>query len=58
MQGSRSTRVGAYGSYEIQGLPPGDYSITFELTGFTDVVGIALVPLGGTAEVSVLDGAS
>ncbi len=33
MQGSRSTRVGAYGSYEIQGLPPGDYSITFELTG-------------------------
>ena len=53
MQGSRSTRVGAYGSYEIQGLPPGDYSITFELTGFTDVVGIALVPLGGTAEVSV-----
>lgn len=34
----RSTTTGAGGSYSIPALPPGDYSVTFALSGFQTVV--------------------
>ena len=33
--GSRTTPTGATGAYQITGLPPGSYIVTFELTGFS-----------------------
>jgi hypothetical protein len=35
--GSRSTPTGATGTYQITGLPPGTYIVTFELTGFSSL---------------------
>jgi hypothetical protein len=33
LQGSRSTVTGSSGNYSIAGLPPGDYTVTFEFPG-------------------------
>ena len=33
--GSRTTPTGATGTYQITGLPPGTYALTFELSGFS-----------------------
>jgi Carboxypeptidase regulatory-like domain/TonB dependent receptor-like, beta-barrel/TonB-dependent Receptor Plug Domain len=33
LQGTRSAATGSSGSYSIAGLPPGDYTVTFELAG-------------------------
>jgi hypothetical protein len=33
--GSRTTPTGATGTYQITGLPPGTYTLTFELSGFS-----------------------
>jgi len=33
LQGTRSATTGSSGSYSIAGLPPGDYTVTFELAG-------------------------
>jgi hypothetical protein len=58
LQGSRSTNTSANGDYIIPFLPTGDYSVTFELTGFATVkenvrvaVGVS-VPLNATLTVS------
>ena len=53
LQGPRSTTTGITGNYEIRGLPPGPYTVSFELTGFADAEETATVSLGGTSEVSV-----
>ena len=41
------------GTYEILGLPPGEYTITFDVSGFATAEDTATVPLGGTVEVNV-----
>ena len=53
LQGTRSTRTGVTGNYEIQGLPPGAYSVRFEMTGFAAVEETATVSLGTTSAVTV-----
>ena len=50
LQGTRSTTTGYSGNYEIQGLPPGVYTVTFELDGFGRAEEVATIPLGGTSE--------
>ena len=49
LQGQRTARSGLRGGYEIPGLPPGVYTITFAMNGFAEVSEQAVVPLGGTA---------
>ena len=49
LQGQRTARSGLRGSYEIPGLPPGVYTITFAMNGFAEVSKQAVVSLGGTA---------
>lgn len=52
LQGARSTVTDENGNYSIPGLPPGSYSISFELSGMTTVNHPgAVVPLGGVAVV-------
>ncbi|MGH9349928.1 MAG: carboxypeptidase regulatory-like domain-containing protein [Vicinamibacterales bacterium] len=53
MQGARSATTGADGTYRFPAVPPGDYTITYELAGFTTVrrEGIR-VGLGFTATVN------
>ena len=53
LQGQRTARSGLRGSYEIPGLPPGIYTITFTMNGFAEVAEEAVVPLGGTALANV-----
>ena len=53
LQGTRSTWTGVTGNYEIQGLPPGAYSVRFEMTGFAAVEETATVSLGTTSAISV-----
>ena len=50
LPGERASQTGIHGTFEITGLPPGAYTITFALSGFGDVSEEALVPLGGVAE--------
>ena len=50
LQGARTARTGIRGTFEITGLPPGAYEISFALSGFADAVEDAVVPLGGVAE--------
>ena len=49
LQGQRAAQSGLRGGYEIPGLPPGVYTITFVMNGFAEVSEQAVVPLGGTA---------
>ncbi len=53
LQGRRTARSGLRGGYEIPGLPPGTYTITFAMNGFAKVSEQAVVPLGGTALANV-----
>ena len=53
MQGQRTTRSGLRGGFEIPGLPPGVYTITFAMNGFAEAAEQAVVPLGGTALANV-----
>ena len=52
LQGVRTTFSGGTGSYQLLGLPPGVYTVTFQLDGFGDVEEQAAVPLGGTIGVN------
>ena len=49
--GTRAAVSGVTGNFEIPGLPPGDYTITFTLDSFTDVTETAKISLGGVEEV-------
>jgi hypothetical protein len=53
LQGDRLTRTGGDGMYVFRALPPGDYTVSFEMTGFTTIQRAAEVPLGGTVELHV-----
>lgn len=53
MQGTRTTWTGVTGHYEFLGLPPGVYTIAFEMSGFADAEETAIVSLGTTSEVRV-----
>ena len=49
MQGTRTQGTGASGDYVFKFLPPGAYSVVFELAGMQTVERNATVELGGTA---------
>ena len=53
LQGSRSTTTSANGDYIIPFLPPGDYTLSFELTGFATVKREERVSLNQTVPVNV-----
>ena len=50
LQGPRSVVTDAQGGYVFRDLPPGDYEVKFELTGFATVTQKTAVPLGLTVE--------
>jgi hypothetical protein len=47
LQGQRSAVADVNGVYRLAGLPPGDYVVTFEMSGMTAVERRASVSLGG-----------
>jgi carboxypeptidase family protein/TonB-dependent receptor-like protein len=49
LQGERSTVTQSNGDYILRGLPPGDYTVSFNLEGLKPHQGRTTVPLGGTA---------
>ena len=52
LQGVRTTVTDINGNYRILALPPGEYHVVFELSGFAEVVETATVPLGGDVGVN------
>src|SRR5438874_9240054 len=48
LQGTRSTTADINGVYVIGGLPPGEYEVRFELSGFQAAARRVTVPLGST----------
>jgi hypothetical protein len=54
MQGTRTATTGEDGTYRFAAVPPGEYRITYELSGFSTVVRERIrVTLGFTATVNV-----
>ncbi|PYQ60106.1 MAG: hypothetical protein DMF58_09370, partial [Acidobacteria bacterium] len=49
LQGSRTAVTGDNGGYQFSGLPPGDYKVTFELSGMGAVTRRARLELSQTA---------
>src|SRR6185436_16609255 len=49
MQGSRTATTLDTGGYTFQGVPPGEYTVKFELSGMAPVTKSAQVGLGQTA---------
>jgi len=49
LQGTRTTVSGDNGGYQFSGLPPGDYTVTFELSGMATVTKHAQLRLSQTA---------
>lgn len=47
LQGQRSVVADVNGVYRVAGLPPGDYVVTFEMSGMTAVERRASISLGG-----------
>jgi hypothetical protein len=47
LQGARSVVTDVNGIYRLAGLPPGDYIVTFEMSGMTTVERRASISLGG-----------
>ena len=54
LQGARTTVTDVNGNYVIRGLPPGDYSVTLELSGMATRTEHTVVALGRTT--TVVDG--
>ena len=50
LQGARTTVTDEIGAYIIRGLPPGTYTVRFELAGAKPVEQEVDVPLGGVAK--------
>src|ERR1700721_2018568 len=50
LQGARTATTEALGGYVFRNLPPGDYQVKFELSGFGTVTQNTSVPLGLTVE--------
>ena len=53
LQGARTATTEAQGGYVFRNLPPGDYEVKFELSGFGTVTQKTAVPLGLTVEQNV-----
>ena len=53
LQGQRSTQTGGNGAYKLAFLPPGDYSVTYELEGFKTAVKEVKVSAAQTSVVDV-----
>src|SRR5580704_3543485 len=53
LQGVRNVTTDAQGGYVFRNLPPGDYEVKFELSGFGTVTQKSAVPLGLTVEQNV-----
>jgi hypothetical protein len=51
--GPRETVSDAQGNYALRALPPGDYDVVVELSGFTTITFKAAVPLGLTVDQDV-----
>ncbi|HJT18152.1 MAG TPA: TonB-dependent receptor, partial [Thermoanaerobaculia bacterium] len=51
LQGTRTTVTDANGNYNFAALPPGDYSVRFDMEGMQTVTHTARVSLAGTARV-------
>ena len=51
--GSRVTASDAAGAYQFQGLAPGEYTLTFEFTGFQTVTSTVRVSVGAMARLDV-----
>ena len=49
LQGTRTVVTGENGGYQVSGLPPGDYKVTFELSGMATVTKKAKLELSQTA---------
>ena len=54
MQGVRTTVTDINGNYRILALPPGEYRVFFELSGFAAIVETATVSLGGDVGVNAV----
>ena len=54
LQGTRAAITDINGNYSLPQLPPGDYSVVFEISGFGDVEEAATVPLGGEVGVNAV----
>ena len=52
LQGARTVVTDINGNYQILALPPGEYDVVFELSGFADVNEMATVSLGGDVGVN------
>src|SRR5256885_5515226 len=53
LQGTRTTVTNENGAYNFPALPPGQYKVTFSLSGLTDVTKNAQVNLVGTTPLNV-----
>src|SRR5687767_12144369 len=51
--GSRVTASDAAGAYQFQGLAPGEYTLTFEFTGFQTVKSTVRVSVGAIARLDM-----
>ena len=52
LQGARTSVTDINGIYQILALPPGEYDVVFELSGFAAINEMATVPLGGDVGVN------
>ena len=56
LQGVRTAVADVNGAYILRGLPPGEYSVTFEFSGMKAVTDRTVIPLGGTANLDATMG--
>ena len=54
LQGTRTAVTDINGNYSLPQLPPGNYAVLFELSGFGEVEETATVPLGGEVGVNAV----
>ena len=53
LQGPRSTVTDREGLFAVRALPPGDYQVKFELSGFATITRNTVVPLGLVVETNI-----